>query len=138
MKVKTRPLNKGETFLCSFKRAKELFKDTSVMLNFAYTNRMYGTFARTPQAFYLKNNIKGAVIAHMGMYPRETEPLLSLFVQKKENISPKLQEEFETKYLPQFYDFYQRYFNDTSLNNQAISMLVELFEGTLKVHFVKH
>lgn len=138
MEIKTRPLNKGEIFPCSFKSAKSVFKDTAVTLNFGYTSRIYGTFARTPDAFYLKNKIGGSVIAAMSMYPRQENPLLCFYVLKKESFPSQLQKEFESKYLFRFYDFYQKLLKDNTLNDKEMLMLVELLGGTLKLHLVKY
>ena len=137
MEIKIRPLNTGESFLCSIKKAKEVFRDTSVTLSFAYTSRIYGTFSRTPDAFYLKNKIKGTVVASMAMHPTEKTPLLCFYVLKKKDISSQIQHEFETKFLLEFYHFYQTIANDQTLNNSSEKILVELLNGRLNMHKLK-
>lgn len=135
MKVKIRPLNKGELFPCTLKRAKELFEETAVILDFAHTGRTYVTFANTPSGFYLKNEIKGIVIASMYMYPGIKDPLLSFFVLKKTEFTFQLQDEFENKYLPEFYNFYHLLSNAGSGESQTL--LVELIDGKLRLHRVR-
>ena len=54
MELKVGRLNNGEMFCCSGKKAKDLFKDTEIHLNFAFYGRIYGTFAETKAGYYLK------------------------------------------------------------------------------------
>ena len=58
MKINARPLNEGETFVCSMKKAKEMFKNTDVHLNFAYYTRDYGTFAETQDRYFVKKRCR--------------------------------------------------------------------------------
>ena len=46
MKVKVRPLNEGETFCCSIRKAKEVFRNTDVYLDFSYLGRDYSTWQK--------------------------------------------------------------------------------------------
>ena len=137
MEIKTRPLNTGETFACSFKKAKDVFKNTKVVLNFAYTGRDYGAFANTPSASYLKRNIKGRVIAFMCLYPSKERGMLCFFVIKKHDFNEPLKLDFEENFLPLFYDFYKKLSSDLSLNTVSEVMLVELIGGKLKLHQYK-
>lgn len=137
MKVYFRPLNSNEIFPCSVRKAKEIFKDTEVDLNFAYGCRIYGVFANTPPAFYLKNKIKGRVIATITMYPRVESININFFVIKAKDYNAQLQKEFEEKYLMEFYRLYESMLNDSTLNNKGVSMLVELIDGKLKLHVVR-
>ena len=95
MKIDVRPLYKGETFCCSIKSAKELFKDTPVYLDFSYLSRTFGTFAYTSDAYYVKNNIKGHVISSMYMRPRDENPIYSFYVIKNTLCSTQIKEEYE-------------------------------------------
>lgn len=137
MEIKSRPLNEGETFPCSFKTAKSIFKDTAVFLDFAYLGRSYAVFANTPDAYYLKHKIKGYIVASMNMQPREERSILSFYVVRKRDFLPSLQTNFEKKYLPEFYDFYQRLLHTDTWEEKAVSMLVELADSELKSHIVR-
>lgn len=137
MEIKIRPLNEGELFPCSYKRAKELFKNTSVVLNFAYTSRVYGTFENTKDKFYLKNKIQGKIISSMYMYPRQAKPLLNFYVIKKSDFTSNLQNEFEKKYLPAFYDLYQVLSNANDQNTNTTLLMVELLGERLILHQLK-
>lgn len=137
MKVYFRPLNSNEIFPCSVRKAKEIFRNTDVTLSFAYGCRIYGAFLNTSPAFYLKNKIKGRVIADTTMYPRLKNMHISFFVIKAKDYNAQLQKEFEEKYLMEFYRLYESMLNDSTLNNKGISMLVELIDGKLKLHVVR-
>lgn len=137
MKVYFRPLNSNEIFPCSVRKAKEIFRNTDVTLSFAYGCRIYGAFLNTPPAFYLKNKIKGRVIADTTMYPRLKNMHISFFVIKAKDYNAQLQKEFEEKYLMEFYRLYESMLNDSTLNNKGVSMLVELIDGKLKLHVVR-
>ena len=134
MDIKTRPLNKGETFCCSFKKAKEIFKDTEVFLNFAYTGRHFSTFAETPDGYYWARNVKGKVICEMLTSSGKERPILSFYVLKEKNFSDELKDEFEQKCLPEFYRLYKELLNDHVLAQNTKMMLVEFFDGKLKLH----
>lgn len=136
MEIKIRPLNKGEIFPCSIRSAKKVFSDTPVILNFAYTSRIYGTFSHTPPAYYLKNKINGTVIASSCIHPREKQILLSFFVLKETQYTDELRKEFESKYLLEFYKLYKEMLDNTTLNEKAILMLVELVDDKLKSHLI--
>ena len=75
MEVKVRPLNRGETFCCSVKTAKEMFKNTDIYLDFAYLGRNYRTWAETPDAYYWKRNVKGRILATMQTRSGEARPI---------------------------------------------------------------
>lgn len=134
MKIDVRPLNKGETFCCPIKSVKEIFKNTSVHLNFAYLGRNFGTFAYTSDAYYMKNNIRGIVISSMYMRPRDEEPIYSFYVIKEELCSPEIKEEYEKKYLPLYYQLYESQVNDNNIIIKTTFQLVELFDGKLILH----
>jgi len=134
LEVKTKPLNAGETFCCSMKKAKELFNGTAVFLNFAYLGRDFATFAETPDRYYWKKSVKGRIIVSAQMRSREERPIISFYVLREKDFSAELKAEFEQKYLPEYYRLYQELLNDQSLTITTKLMLVELFDGKLKLH----
>ena len=137
MEIKVRPLNKGETFTCSIKKAKEYFKNTSVVLNFAYTNRVYSTFANTPHAVYLKNRIKGIIVSSMFMSSQREKALLSFYVIKDKDMPCQLKNEFENNYLPEYLKFYRSIYNNKNPNGIESTMIIELINGTFKIHYIQ-
>ena len=134
MKINARPLNEGETFVCSMKKAKEMFKNTDVHLNFAYYTRDYGTFAETQDRYFVKKNITGRVVASMYMHSGYKSPILSFYVIGKNNFCDELRVEFEQKYLPEFYKLYQTMLKDDGLIINTKLMLVEYVNNELKLH----
>lgn len=136
MEILSRPLNKGEVFPCSFKSAKSFFKDTDVVLNFAKYSRVFGTFANTTDAFYVKKNISGRIIASMYMHYKKPCPLLNFFVLKDCDFNEALTNKFESKVLLHFHNFYTEVYN-TPTKNQTEVMLVELQNSDLKMHRFK-
>lgn len=134
MECHVRPLNKGEFFCCSIKKAKEIFGNTEVYLDFAYLGRNYKTFSETADGYYWKNNIKGRVIASLMMRVRDASPILSFYVIKSDEFSEALREEFETKYLCRFYTLYLNQMKSNSLTNDTRLMLMEIVDGKLILH----
>lgn len=134
MEIKKRPLNIGETFCCSMKKAKETFKDTNIFLNFAYVGRHFSTFAESPDGYYWHRNVKGRVICSMQTFSGQERPLLCFHVLNEKNFPVELKDEFEQKYLPEFYRLYQTLLNDQSLITTHKLMLVEFIDGKLKLH----
>ena len=137
MKVLSRPLNKGETFPCSIRSAKELFKDTDVTLNFSYTARTYGTFVNTPDMFYCRNNIRGVILSSMYMYTCNHDAMLSFYVVKSNKFNRDLQTEYESEFLPQYLQLYKRLVVVGPHNSETTVMLVELVDNALKLHTFK-
>ena len=138
MKTKSRPLNQSECFICSFKEAKDVFKDTDITLDFGYLGRDYGTFANTPDARYLKTKIQGRVVASMYMSPRQACSILSFYVIKKNTLTTLLIQKFEKDFLPIFYEFYQMWLYNKEDDNIIGLMLVELLDGKLKLHQINY
>ena len=135
MKVDVRPLNKGETYCCSVKQAKYLFRETQVSLNFAFTGREFKTVYEHPIYHFVNRNIKGKIIAYAWIGVREANALLNFFSLKESEFSNDLKEEFELKFLSQFYDLYIKQLSDQSpIHVQRIFMCVELFNGKLIKH----
>lgn len=137
MKVKSRPLNNGECFPCSMKKAKEIFADANVELDFSSVSRIYGTFKNTFDMYYLKNNIKGQVIASMYMYPKYNLPSLHFYVLKKQNYPEEIRREFEEDYLKLYLDFYNEMMNTTAPYICHV-MLTEYRDGKLVLHRFKN
>ena len=134
MKVDVRPLNKGETFCCSVKRAKEMFKDTEVHLNFAFFGRIYGTFAETPDAYFMKKNIRGQVVSAMYIYSGVAASMLSFYVVKQNEFPHILKVRYETAFLPEIFRIYQEQMKKNALINQVKLVLVEVYQNQLIMH----
>lgn len=134
MQVKVRPLNAGETFCCSIKKAKAVFRDTNVYLNFAFFGRDFGTFARTADRFYCERNVRGIVVSNMHIYSRSERPMLSFYALREKDFPEERKREFEQKYLPKYYTLYQEMLYDWSLIRVFKFMLVEWINGELKLH----
>jgi len=134
MEIHCRPLNSGEMFCCSAKKAKDIFKDTEIHIDFAYLGRDFSTFAETPDAYYCKRCVKGRVIASLFMQSNNKKAILSFYVLKESMFSYELKKEFEQVHLPEFYRLYQNLINDHTLSRSNVLMLVELIDGKLKLH----
>ena len=134
MKVSVRPLNTGETFCCSIKSAKSIFQSTEIHLNFSFFGRDYGTFSETPDAYYFKNNIKGRIIASLYAHSNSEHSILSFYVLKQSSFSQELKNEFESSYLPWFYNHYKAQLSINDISDKAKMMLVELYNGKLIPH----
>ena len=134
MKITVRPLNNGEVFPCSLHIAKQIFRTTSIHLNFAYYGRDFGTFARTPDFYLVKKNIKGCVITSMYIREKQEDPILSFYVLKEMSWTKELKNEFEQTFLPEYYRLYNSLaFRETSENTTHM-IITELVEGELKLH----
>ncbi len=136
MEIRTRPLNRGECFPCSFSQAKDIFKNTTVVLDFAYLERNYSAFANSKAGFYLKNKIKGYIILSMYMQPRDPRPILCFYVLNDRVFNSNLQNEVVQKFLPEYYRFYQMQLEGDIIEGKNL-MLVELIDGQLKLHRIK-
>ena len=134
MRIEVRVLNKGEVFPCSIKKAKELFKNTALVLNFAKYGRVFGTFSNTPDKFYVKHNVKGTVVAASYMSCGVESSMISFYVLKATEYSNVLKEKFETEFLPEFLRLYEtiRYRNEEK--NITNLLLIELVNNELKTH----
>ena len=128
MEIRVRPLNKGETFACSIKKAKNIFKSTDVVLNFAFATRQYGLY----NIYSKKNNNR--VVASMHMYNEQKRVLLNFYALKQDIFTETLKEEFENNFLVKFYDFYQSLQIDKNLISKDHLMLVELNNGELRMY----
>ncbi len=117
------------------KKAKEVFRDTDVYLNFSYLGRDYGTFAYTPDAYYIIHKIKGRVLASLYMHENYPEPILSFYVVRSTDVyTDDMREEFERKYLFEFRRLYFEMKNIKQTTGKCKMMLVELLNGKLKLH----
>lgn len=137
MKVMVRPLNKGETFCCAMKDVKDIFKDTEVHLDFACYGRNFSTFAETPDGYYLKNHIKGYVIASSHMEARRKDAIISFYVLRERDFTAEMKKEFTKKYLPEFYKLYMEMQNYNEMQNVTMLILVEWLDGKMILHKTK-
>ena len=133
MNVFVRPLNKGETFCCSVRKAKEVFKDTEVSLGFAVI-RDYAVFMGTKLDTYFNKNVRGRVLATMDLLEGQTSTSIGFYVVKEKSFPTELKQEFEQVYLLKFYEFYQRHANTQSVIRREHIMLVTLLKGELKLY----
>ena len=134
MKIKIRPLNKGETFCCSVKCAKSFFHSTEIFLNFAFSGRDYSTFAHTKDSYYLKNKIKGRVVASLYAHSKTEKAILSFYVVKQNEFSQTLIDQFELIYMPKLMDFYQSQLQREDLSDHTKTILIEFYCGHLFLH----
>lgn len=134
MEVKIRTLNKGETFCCSVKCAKSIFKNTDVFLNFAFLGRDYSTFAHTTDAYYLKNKIKGRIVASLYAHSKTEKSILSFYVLKQCDFSQELKKQFELIYMPKLLDLYHAQLKKGGFSDHTKKMLIELYNGQLIFH----
>lgn len=134
MQVRVRPLNKGEVFCCGISKAKALFRETPVILDFAYYGRDFAPFLGTELDRFAYKHVQGRVVAVMQMVDGEESPLLSFKVIKEEKFSSELKKEFETKYLPEFYRLYQTKKDVESIIRKTTVILVALHDGKLKLY----
>jgi len=134
MEVKIRPLNKGETFCCSINCAKKIFKNTAVFLNFAFLGRNYSTFANTTDSYYLKNKIKGRVIASLYAHSKTGKSILSFYVLRQDDFSQDFKKQFELIYLPKLLDFYHSQLKRNDLLDHTKMILIEFYKDQLLLH----
>lgn len=134
MQVKVRPLNQGETFCCSVKKAKEVFQETSIYLDFSYLGRDFCMFAESPIWYFYKKNIRGRVLSSMRMSENYPEPLLSFYVVKEKDFDNLLKKQYEDKFLPEYYRLYKEMTNVKQPAGIEKIMLVELVDGNLLIH----
>lgn len=135
MKITTGQLNIGETFICSFKRAKEVFANTNVHLNFGSLGRSFVTFAHTQDAYYVARNIKGRVVASFYYGPtKDMEYILSIYPIKRDLCNDQLKQKFENELLPQMLQAYQEQLVDDPIIIRTYFFLVELRDGNLYLH----
>jgi len=134
MKVSVRPLNKGETFCCSIKRAKELFKETPMHLNFSYYGRDFCAFAESPSWYFYKKRVRGRVLSFIQLSENYPHPLLSFYVVKEVNFGPELKKQYEEKFLPEYLRLYKEMTDIQQPIGIEKIMLVELIDGKLVLH----
>jgi hypothetical protein len=118
------------------KKAKDLFRDTEIQLDFAYLGRDFREFAERPVTYYWKRNIKGRIIASLYMSIKQKKPILSFRVLKENVFSNELKTEFEQSFLQEFYDVYIKQLNENALTGKEIFMCVELLDGKLIKHLI--
>ena len=131
----SRPLNKGETFCCSMRAVKELFREYNITLDFSYLGRDFGTFAETPDRYYVERNVKGRIVSSLYMYTNQARPILSFYVLKEENYSPELRTQYEKEFLPE----HLRMYKELTKNPEAKKiddkiMLVTLKDGKFNLY----
>ena len=136
MDIKSRPLNKGEIYGCSFKKAKEIFKDTDIHLSYGVGGRYFGYFLGTPLATYCNKHLFGRVIASMGVCANIQATTVTFYALKKTEFSEELQCEFEEKILPR----YLKVFNEVSNLGETTLvykyLITALYKGKLVYHEV--
>lgn len=134
MEIGVRPLNKGECYCCSIKKAKEIFKDTEIDLCFSLGGRTCRKEKRDNGTSYLKHYVKGVVVAKMYAHHKVARNMLYFYTIKESEYPKELQKEFESKYLPEFYRLYMSQLTSIDLTGATRLMLVELLDGKLKLH----
>ena len=135
MKIDSRPLNKGETFCCSMRAAKELFRNYDITLNFSCYGRDFGTFAETPDRYYVERNVKGRIVSSLYMRTNDKSAILSFYVLKEENYSPELRTQYEKEFLPEHLKMYKELTKDPGAKKVDDKiMLVTLKDGKFNLY----
>ena len=143
MKIDSRPLNKGETFCCSMRAAKELFRNYDITLNFSCYGRDFGTFAETPDRYYVERNVKGRIVSSLYMRTNDKSAILSFYVLKEENYSPELRTQYEKEFLPEHLRMYKELTKDPEAKKIDDKMMLvtlkdgkfNLYETTLRTYY---
>ena len=138
MKIISRPLNKGEVFPCSFKKAKDIFKDTDIILSFSCHSRDFGTFANTPDRFYVDKNVRGKIIAASYMNPGIAKTMLKLYVLKNSEYPEEFRIQFEQECLPKFHKLYKSLVACKDDSSIIYFMFVEFVDKQLKIHQITY
>lgn len=143
MKVNTAYINPNETFCCSLKGVKDVFKEfDDVEIGFAYPEKNYRPDSisypiRRPQ------KVKGTIVCKALMQEhswekREGEYIwhehvdvkriyIYFYVVKKEEYSEELKREFEETILPKLKNWYEKYRGDNGYGQYQF--FVEFYEG---------
>ena len=137
MEVMVNRGSNGEVHCCSVKKAKEIFRETEVDLNFGWLGKYYFKGGRSDKVYnFVKKIIQGKIIFSTYFSNQKANPILSFYLIKEEECTAELREEMETKYLPLLYTEYCRFLNDQTLISNYTFICIELFEGKLYYHFV--
>ena len=134
MKINYIPLNKGETYCCSLKKVKVLFKNTSVVLSFTHGDTVFRKALHHPVYRYVNKYVKGKVLVYVQCYSGQSDPLICFFRLKTEDYSNDLIEQFEEFYLQQIYNFYLNQLNNQDISGKRKLMVIELIDGKFKLH----
>ena len=134
-------INKGskcEVHCCSIKKAKEIFRETEVILDFGLLGKYFRLKDYRDNKVYnfVSKKIRGKIIFDTTFSNREADPILTFFLLKEEECTAELREEMEMKYLPLLYTEYCRFLNDQTLISNYTFICIELFECKLYYHFV--
>lgn len=143
MRMLSRPLNKGETFCCSMRTVKELFREHNITLDFSYLGRDFGTFAETPDRYYVERNVKGRIVSSLYMRTNDKNAILSFYVLKEQNYSPELKKQYEKEFLPEYLRMYKELTKDPEAKKIDDKMMLvtlkdgkfNLYETTLKTYY---
>ena len=137
MRVHINKGSKGEVHCCSIKKAKEIFRETEVILDFGLLGKYYFKGGRSDKVYnFVKKIIQGKIIFSTYFSNQKANPILSFYLIKEEECTAELREEMETKYLPLLYTEYCRFLNDQTLISNYTFICIELFECKLYYHFV--
>lgn len=134
MKINFVPVNKGETYCCSLRKLKEVFKNTSVVVCFAHGDSVFHKGLQHPIYRYVDKYVKGKVLVCIECYLRQIDPLICFYRLKVEECSTEIINQFEECFLPKIYDFYTKQLNNQDITGKTKLMLVELLNGKLKLH----
>lgn len=135
MKISTKPLNNGECFACTIKCAKKFFKDIDGHLSFAYWGRDFSAFSNTPRYYFLKNKIKGRIIASAHIYP-QGKLTMDFYAIKTEMYTNELKEKFEKIILPSILLNYNEKIVNQGVIRKDTELIVELVKNNLIIHTI--
>ena len=134
MKVLSRPLNVGETFCTSIKKAKAVFNCTDIKLCFGAFSRYYNPYENEFGYYYYKKNIHGTVVAQIILHPGVTSPLLKFYVLKSTLKSTQLKSEFEDAVLQKLFTMYRDYCSGQPSQQRSTIIWVELLDDSFIIH----
>lgn len=136
MKVNKKPLNDGECFACNVAYAKNFFKDIDGQLNFAYYGRDFSAFNHTPRYYFLKNKIKGRIIASALVYP-QGELIIDFYAIKIGTYTNEIKTKFEKTILPNIISLYKEKTSNQSVIRTVTELIIELENTELIIHKIE-
>lgn len=126
--------NRKEMFPCSKKKIKEIFKNTLIDIRFEH--EIFLDDNNDTCYKYIKNSVKGTVIADVLLGIRQPNPLLSIYALKKGEFSDALVNQVENIYLNKILDIYMKLLHDIDSTDTYIKtyIILEFLDNKLKMH----
>ena len=134
MKVYYRPINEGETFCTSIKKAKSVFQNTEIKLCFGEFSKQYNPYKNEIGYGYYKKNIFGNVVVQMVLHPGVNCPLLSFYVVKSRDFTDELKVKFQNDILYQLLEIYNRFLLEDYFAQKDTVIWVEWINDNFTIH----